>query len=68
MPQGGNIGVGCKPDGRYIDPEIVVDEFIPHAGDILPWDFRIRIAHSPGDPLGGFSNDFDLTDNPILKK
>jgi hypothetical protein len=32
----GQVLANGQPDRLHIDPHVVVDEFVPHAGDVLP--------------------------------
>ena len=58
----------CEPDRFYVHAEVVMNQFVPHSGNILPWHFRINNAQVFGNALDGFTNDFKLSDDSVLKE
>lgn len=45
-----------------------MNQFVPHSSNILPWNFRIYDAQFFGNAFDGFTNDFKLSDDSILKE
>ena len=36
------VTIGCAPDFVNVDVSVVVDEFVPHADDLWPWNIEQR--------------------------
>jgi len=58
----------CEPYRFYIHAEVIMNQFVTHSGNILPWDFRIDDAQVFGNTFDGFTNDFKLSNDSILEQ
>ena len=50
-----------------IDTEVLVDQLVPHPGNPLPGEIRVRVLHRPCHVLRGFTQDFEVPDDRILR-
>jgi hypothetical protein len=53
-------------DQVQVDSEIFVNEFVPHARNLLPGDGRMRSGQGSRYMFNGLANDFKVTDDGIL--
>lgn len=54
------------PDSVKANSEVLMDQDVPHAGHILPRNVRGLGAGGAGKVFGGFAEDSQLADDPIL--
>ena len=64
--QGGQILVHGEPDHGEVHAQIVVDQFVAHAGDVGPGNLAMLGAEFSRNLFDGFPEDFQLPDGGIL--
>jgi hypothetical protein len=53
------------PDNGQVDAEILVDQDVPKARELVPLHFRIRQSRRIGNPLCSLTEYFEIPDNGI---
>ena len=56
-----------KPDGFELDAEIVMDQYVAHAGDLLPRNVGIGRPKLVREAFDGFTDDFKIAYDCILR-
>ena len=64
----GNVFFHSQPDFFYINTKVIMDEFITHPGNILPWDLDIFRSCFFRDTPCRLSDDFNLPDDSVLNQ
>jgi len=55
-----------RPDRLEINAEIMMDQHIPHAGDLLPRYPGMRLSETLGHILCRLADDFEIADDGVL--
>lgn len=61
-----NVEADSRPDAQ-VNADVVVDQNVAHPADRLPVQLSETAPRLGRDPLGGFVNYFDITDDRVLK-
>ena len=57
-----------SPNSQKVDADIVMNQFVTHTRNLLPFHFRMSGPESFIQLLGSFSNNLKVPDNRILNK
>jgi len=64
--EGREIGNNSFPNGCQIDAEILMDQFVPHAGNIFPGNIGVSFLYILGKVLRRLADNLELANDPIL--
>ncbi len=52
----------------YIYSKVTVNQLVTHPRNVLPWKMAVFGPQLPGKLFGGFTDNLNLPNNPVLKQ